>query len=136
METKLLFDQTDQRVLRYLEKKWISRGGNCFDIMPEDIQRDNGLGAEQCARMIARFKQLGILDDVSLDGTLGINDIVCQYVAELERQPPPDYLDKAKKWAFSKPWLVFPGIILLILLPWCVGIVQMVKSLLEWFGVR
>lgn len=137
METESHFDRTDECVLRYLEQKWLAGGGGDFDdIMPEDIRKDNGLNADQCARVIARFKQLGIVETLAADGTLCIKESVCHYVAELERQPPPDYLEKAKRWAFSKPWLVFPGIILLILLPWCVGIVQTVRSLLEWFVAK
>ena len=137
MEAEVHLDQTDQRVLRYLEQKSIAAGGGDWvAIMPEDIQKDNGLDAEQCARFIARFRQLGIIDTLDAGGTLCIKERVCHYVAELDRQPPPDYLDKAKKWAFSKPWLVFPGIVLLILLPWALGIVQVVKTLLEWFGIK
>jgi len=49
---------------------------------------------------------------------------------------PPDYPEKMKKWVFSKLWLVIPGIILLVLLPWVFQIVQMLKGLLEWFGIK
>lgn len=137
MRTEMPFDKTDERVLRYLEQKCVAGGGGNFvAIMPEEIRKDNALDAEQCARIIARLKQLGIVQTRAAEGSLHIREIVCQYVAELDRQPPPDYLEIVKKWAFSKPWLVFPGIALLVLLPWVVGIVQMVRSLLEWFGVK
>ena len=49
---------------------------------------------------------------------------------------PPDLVESAKRWAFSKLWLVIPGVILLVLLPWCVQIVQGLRTLLEWFGVK
>jgi hypothetical protein len=137
MKAEIPFDKIDERVLRYLEQKSIAGGGgDWIDIAPEDIQNDNGLDADQCARIIARFRQLGIVETLAADGTLCIKEVVCHYVAQLDRKPPPDYLDRAKKWAFSKPWLVFPGIAMLVLLPWIVGIVQMVKNLLEWFGVK
>jgi hypothetical protein len=137
METAVHFDTTDKRVLRYLERKCIEGGGDDWvDIMPDDIMRDNGLNPEKCKRLIARFKQIGIIETLAADGTLAIMNLVCHYVAELDRQPPPDYLQIAKTWAFSKPWLVYPGILLLIILPWCVGLVKVAEFIIEWYGVK
>ena len=44
MDTEIHFDQSDQRVLRYLEQNCLAGGGGDFvDITPEDIGKDNGV---------------------------------------------------------------------------------------------
>ena len=85
--TEVYLDETDQRVLRYLEQKWIATGGgNFIMVSPDDIKRDNGLEDEQYIRMIARFRRLGIVRTAAADGSLFIQEIISHYVEELDRQ--------------------------------------------------
>ena len=87
METEVSLDEADQRVLRYLERKWIAGGGSNFRlIMPDEIKRDNGLDDEQYIRMIPRFRQLGVVESAGSNGSLFVKEIISHYIAELDRR--------------------------------------------------
>ncbi len=87
MESEVYIDETDQRVLRYLEKIWIAEGGGNFIMVPPaEIKRDNGLNDDQYVRMIARFRRLGVVETAAADGSLFIKEIIAHYVEQLDRQ--------------------------------------------------
>jgi hypothetical protein len=87
MEAEVHLDETDQRVLRYLEQKWIGGGGSNFRLIrPDEIKRDNGLDDEQYLRVIARMRRFGVVQTAGADGSLFTKEIVTHYVEELDRQ--------------------------------------------------
>jgi len=87
MEAEVYLDENDQRVLRYLEQKWIAGGGSNFRLItPDEIKRDNGLDDEQYIRMIPRFRQLGVVESAGSDGSLVVKEIILHRVEQLNRQ--------------------------------------------------
>ena len=81
------FNDIEERVLRYLEHRFV-KGGGFGSATPDEIAKANGLQPDQYTRLIARFESLGILEEVTLDGLISIKGKICSVVAELDQSDP------------------------------------------------
>jgi len=135
------FSDAEVALLRFLKAEYLRNPMQTAKDCPESrsIVDRFSLGKDAYYAIMARFEDFGW---VSLgargcgDEFVKVNPGIVEIVEQLANPPPPDYLEIAKKLTFSKTWLVIPGIVLLIVLPWCIVIIQMLKTLLEWFGVK
>ena len=92
------FNAIEERVLRYLESRFVA-GGGFAHVTSDELAWDNRLQRDQFTRLMARFESLGILEEVSLDGIIAIKKVVCQHVAELECFAVACNCEHPKHWA-------------------------------------
>ncbi len=100
----------------------------------EEFPRYAEVGKEEALRARKRLTDYGLLKGYS-SMDVEIPAIVVGLVEFWHNPPPADYRDRVTRWFWSKWWSI--GIYLLVVgLPTVVGWIVMVKTVLEWIGVK
>ncbi len=76
------FNLTEEKVLRYLHKRFLENKD--FIVGPE-IAFANRVTPEELTHIVTRFSGLGLLEEVSLDGTYQIQGNICEFISELDQ---------------------------------------------------
>jgi hypothetical protein len=75
------FNLTEKKVLRYLHKRFLE---NQIFIERSQLALANGLIPEELTHITTRFLGLGLLEEVSEDGTYQIQGNICEIISELD----------------------------------------------------
>jgi hypothetical protein len=142
------FNDRENEVLRFLKAEYLAKGerpATMHDkgtVHPDVIAKFN-LSLSEYKEIVSRFEALGIvgfnhLAIESPNGLLHIKPLVVEIVRHLDdeslrkQSEPPNLLDKSKRWALSKWWIVGPVMVLLVV----VWLINQFRPILEWFGVK
>jgi hypothetical protein len=118
-----VFNEHEQKVLRFLKSEFLEKGERPATMhdrgtVHPDVMTKFNLSSSEYRELIRQFEALGIVDFnphaiESPNGLLHIKPYVVELVRQLDEealrnkaQPPPNKLDQAKQWAFSKWWFV------------------------------
>ena len=134
------FSDSEIAVLRFLQAEYLQNTRNWPADCPESksiIERFN-LEQGEYYSMMARFEASGWVT-LGAKGHNGefvkIDPSIVEIVRRLANPPLPDYRDKVTKWFWSKPWSMV-AYILVVGVPALLGWVVMLKTILEWLGIR
>jgi hypothetical protein len=144
------FSEREIEVLRFLKAEVLAKGERPADmsdsahaVFHRDVKAKFNLSGGEYRELVSRFEALGIVDyNVhALDapnGILHLKSSVTEWVRHIDEEArrkkaePPNRLDEAKRWAFSKWWIVGPVVVLLVV----VWLINQFKPILEWFGLK
>ena len=100
----------------------------------EEFPRYAEVGKEEALRVRKRLTDYGLLVGYS-SMNIEVPAKVLGLVESWKNPPPADYRDSLTKWFWSRWWSI--GIYILVVgLPTVVGWIVMVKTVLEWIGVK
>lgn len=147
------FSEREIEVLRFLKAEFLAKGERpptMLDtdkaIFNRDVMARFNMPHSEYVEMMNRFQALGIVDfnkvammiEAPNNGLLHVKPSIVEVVRQLDEEvlrkkaEPPNLLDESKKWALSKWWIVGPVILLLVV----VWLINQIKPILEWFGVK
>ena len=144
MMTSVNLDDDDQQLLRIIAEFYINHGADRDMHSPslsiKDLAGETGLDGKRIQQKLARFESYGLLEVNYLARGLDMQYVIAEQdilavIEELDRKPPPrDLWREINTWARSKPWFV-AVLLFSIAIPWMVGIVSGLKTLLDWCGI-
>jgi hypothetical protein len=147
------FNDLEEKVLRFSEAEFLEKGGKP-QVMEDpvtyhrDVMAEFNLSPSEYRKLVARLQALRIVKPLTLDapnGYLEIDPCVVEIVRQLDDEAlrkkaepppaPPNRMDQAKHWAFSKWSIVIPLIVLAVLGAIALFVTNM-KTILDWFGIK
>jgi hypothetical protein len=100
MSETVQFDETEERVLRYLHGLFQNGEESC---KKETIKEKSSLSSNEWNHVWGRFKVLGIFGQESTTD-IQIAPVVCEFVSVLDHRPPVNHWKRIHDWWFSKRW--------------------------------
>ena len=128
---KIPLTEYEVELVRFCAKRYLDKGEILGYV---EFPRYQELGSEQIVEIHTRFERFGLMAGFSSNG-VRILPAVLDLVEQWDNPPLPDYRDRLTKWFWSKPWSI-AVYALIIGLPALLGWVVMLKTILEWLGVR
>ncbi len=128
---KIRWTEYEIELIRFCAQHYLDKG----EILGyAEFPRYEELGHQKILETRARFMRFGLMEGVSTNA-VRVLPAVLDVVEQLDNPPLPDYRDWLTKWFWSKPWSIVIYI-LIVGLPAALGWVIMLKTILEWLGVR
>lgn len=145
------FSSAEKRVIDCLEAFFVQHGNptarGSQRLFRKDIIAQCGLTEEEYRRIINRCEAAGLVEvcgpgydaefvqiDPSISAVKHQSDTHIDKPRETATPPPPNKVEGAKAWAFSKWWIVpIVGLIAALLL--MRQIIEALQVILKWFGV-
>ena len=128
---EIAFNEYEIELVRFFAQR--STGGEEIVNMKE-VPRYDEVGKEKVYHIRKRFTDYGLLKGYSSED-VEVLPTVLELVQQWDNPPLPDYRDKMTKWFWSKRWSMVVYV-LVVGLPALLGWVVMLKTILEWLGVR
>ena len=100
----------------------------------QDFPRFRQLGMKEINKAYGHLFYFGLMENRDADSAT-ISPAVLELVDAWKHPPPPNYLDLATKWFWSKPWSI-AVYVLIVVLPAVLGWVWMVRTVLAWLRSR
>ncbi len=133
--TNKLLDENDKELVRFLAKRFLNRDISNRDIIGYvEFPHYQDLGCDKILEQCERLNRCGLLQTFSNNGET-ILPTVLELVEYWDNPPLPNLKDELIKWFWSRPWSVVVFVVV-VGLPLLVTWVSMLKTLLEWLGIK